>query len=193
MLKIVVLISGSGSNLQSIIDAIEEKKLNAKIECVISDREAYGIERAKKHNIKTYLFNRKELKKNLFNEIEKVISNDIDLIILAGFLSIVSSEFIKKWENKIINIHPSLLPKFGGKGMYGMNVHRAVVENKEIESGCTVHFVTNEIDGGEIIAQKKVPVYEKDTAEDVQKRVLEKEHELLVEAIKILEKDKKKR
>ncbi|MBZ4683910.1 MAG: phosphoribosylglycinamide formyltransferase 1 [Fusobacteriaceae bacterium] len=193
MLKIVVLISGGGSNLQSIIDAIEEKKLNAKIECVISDREAYGLERAKKHNIPSILIDRKIFKQNLFDEIEKVIPKDIDLIVLAGFLSIVSAEFIKKWENKIINIHPSLLPKFGGKGMYGMNVHRAVVENRETESGCTVHFVTNEIDGGEIIAQKKVPVYETDTPEDVQKRVLEKEHQLLVEAIKILEKNLKKR
>ena len=119
----------------------------------------------------------------------KVLENDIektDYIVLAGYLSILSENFINKWNRKIINIHPSLLPKYGGKGMYGIKVHEAVIANKEKESGCTIHFVDNGIDTGEIITNVKVPVYENDTPEILQKRVLEKEHILLIEGIKKL-------
>ena len=187
--RIAVLVSGGGSNLQSIIDNIEQGNLNCKISYVIADRECYGLKRAEKHGIKNVLLDRKVLKEKLSDEISNVLENDdekTDYIVLAGYLSILSPEFIKKWSRKIINIHPSLLPKFGGKGMYGMNVHRAVIEAKETESGCTIHFVDTGVDTGEIILQIKVPVFSDDTPEVLQKRVLEKEHVLLIEAIKKL-------
>ena len=187
--RIAVLVSGGGSNLQSIIDNIEQGNLNCEISYVIADRECYGLERAEKHGIKNILLDRKVLKEKLSDEISNVLENDdekTDYIVLAGYLSILSPEFIKKWSRKIINIHPSLLPKFGGKGMYGMNVHRAVIEAKETESGCTIHFVDTGVDTGEIILQIKVPVLSDDTPEVLQKRVLEKEHVLLIEGIKKL-------
>ena len=187
--RIAVLVSGGGSNLQSIIDNIEQGNLNCEISYVIADRECYGLKRAEKHDIKNVLLDRKVLKEKLSDEISNVLENDdekTDYIVLAGYLSILSPEFIKKWSRKIINIHPSLLPKFGGKGMYGMNVHRAVIEAKETESGCTIHFVDTGVDTGEIILQIKVPVLTDDTPEVLQKRVLEKEHVLLIEGIKKL-------
>ena len=187
--RIAVLVSGGGSNLQSIINKIEQGNLNCEISYVIADRECYGLERAEKHGIKNILLDRKVLKEKLSDEISNVLENDgekTDYIILAGYLSILSPEFIKKWSRKIINIHPSLLPKFGGKGMYGMNVHRAVIEAKETESGCTIHFVDTGVDTGEIILQIKVPVLSDDTPEVLQKRVLKKEHVLLIEGIKKL-------
>ena len=190
--RIAVLVSGGGSNLQSIIDNIEQENLNCEISYVIADRECYGLKRAEKHGIKNVLLDRKVLKEKLSDEISNVLENDdekTDYIVLAGYLSILSPEFIKKWSRKIINIHPSLLPKFGGKGMYGMNVHRAVIEAKETESGCTIHFVDTGVDTGEIILQIKVPVLSDDTPAVLQKRVLEKEHVLLIEGInKLLEK-----
>ncbi len=187
--RIAVLVSGGGSNLQSIIDNIEQGNLNCEISYVIADRECYGLKRAEKHDIKNVLLDRKVLKEKLSDEISNVLENDdekTDYIVLAGYLSILSPEFIKKWSRKIINIHPSLLPKFGGKGMYGMNVHRAVIEAKETESGCTIHFVDTGVDTGEIILQIKVPVLTDDTPEVLQKRVLEKEHVLLIKGIKKL-------
>lgn len=187
--RIAVLVSGGGSNLQSIIDNIEQGNLNCEISYVIADRECYGLKRAEKHGIKNILLDRKVLKEKLSDEISNVLENDdekTDYIVLAGYLSILSPEFIKKWSRKIINIHPSLLPKFGGKGMYGMNVHRAVIKAKETESGCTIHFVDTGVDTGEIILQIKVPVLSDDTPEVLQKRVLEKEHILLIEGIKKL-------
>lgn len=152
--RIAVLVSGGGSNLQSIIDNIECGNLNCEISYVIADRKCHGLERAEKHGIKNILLDRKVLKEKLSEKISSVLENDdkkTDYIVLAGYLSILSPEFIKKWSRKIINIHPSLLPKFGGKGMYGMNVHRAVIEAKETESGCTIHFVDTGVDAGEII------------------------------------------
>ena len=187
--RIAVLVSGGGSNLQSIIDNIEQGNLNCEISYVITDRECYGLERAEKHGIKNVLLDRKVLKEKLSDEISDILENDdkkTDYIVLAGYLSILSPEFIKKWSRKIINIHPSLLPKFGGKGMYGMNIHRAVIEAKETESGCTIHFVDTGVDTGEVILQMKVPVLSDDTPEILQKRVLEKEHVLLIEGIKKL-------
>ena len=187
--RIAVFISGSGSNLQSIIDNIENGNLNCEISYVIADRECFGLERAEKHGIKSIMLDKKLFGKNLSDEINAILENDTertDYIVLAGYLSILSENFINKWNRKIINIHPSLLPKYGGKGMYGMNVHRAVIEAKETESGCTIHFVDTGVDTGEIILQIKVPVLSDDTPEILQKRVLEKEHILLIEGIKKL-------
>ena len=187
--QIAVFISGSGSNLQSIIDNIENGNLNCEISYVIADRECFGLERAEKHGIKSIMLDKKLFGNKLSDEISAILENGIektDYIVLAGYLSILSESFINKWNRKIINIHPSLLPKFGGKGMYGMNVHRAVIEAKETESGCTIHFVDTGVDTGEIILQIKVPVLSDDTPEILQKRVLEKEHILLIEGIKKL-------
>lgn len=188
--RIAVLVSGGGSNLQSIIDNIESGNLNCEISCVIADRECYGLKRAARHGIPSVLADKKEYGKKLSDRINGILTEDEsrrpDYIILAGYLSILSESFISDWNRKIINIHPSLLPKFGGKGMYGMNVHRAVIEADEKESGATVHFVDNGIDTGEIILQMKVPVLKNDTPEELQKRVLEKEHVLMIEGIKKL-------
>lgn len=180
MFKIGVLVSGGGSNLQSIIDKSKSGELQCKVEVVIGDRECYGVERAKEAGIDGYTLDRKVLKKELCREIDKIVSErGIDLIVLAGFLSIIDEEFVNKWKGRIINIHPSLLPKFGGPGMYGIRVHEAVLKAGEQESGCTVHYVDTAVDSGEIIAQKRVKVLEGDTPEILQKRVLVEEHKLL--------------
>lgn len=184
MFKIGVLVSGGGSNLQSIIDKSKSGELQCKVEVVIGDRECYGVERAKEAGIDGYTLDRKVLKKELCREIDKIVSEKgIDLIVLAGFLSIIDEEFVNKWKGRIINIHPSLLPKFGGPGMYGIRVHEAVLKAGEQESGCTVHYVDTAVDSGEIIAQKRVKVLEGDTPEILQKRVLVEEHKLLPESI----------
>ena len=184
--KIAVLVSGSGSNLQSIIDNVENGNLNCEITYVIADRECYGLQRAEKYGIETLLLDRKIIDNKLANEIidSTLEKCKTDYIVLAGYLSILTEKFIKKWDKRVINIHPSLLPKFGGKGMYGIKVHEAVIKAGEKESGCTVHFVTNEIDAGEIITNVKIPVLEDDTPETLQKRVLEQEHKLLIKGIK---------
>lgn len=184
MFKIGVLVSGGGSNLQSIIDKSQSRELQCKVEVVIGDRECYGVERAKEAGIDGYTLDRKVLKKELCREIDKIVSErGVDLIVLAGFLSIIDEEFVNKWKGRIINIHPSLLPKFGGPGMYGIRVHEAVLKAGEQESGCTVHYVDTGVDSGEIIAQKRVKVLEGDTPEILQKRVLVEEHKLLPESI----------
>ena len=184
--KIAVLVSGRGSNLQSIIDNVENGNLNCEITYVIADRECYGLQRAEKYGIETLLLDRKIIDNKLANEIiDSTLERcKTDYIVLAGYLSILTEKFIKKWDKRVINIHPSLLPKFGGKGMYGIKVHEAVIKAGEKESGCTVHFVTNEIDAGEIITNVKIPVLEDDTPETLQKRVLEQEHKLLIKGIK---------
>ena len=193
MLKIAVLISGGGSNLQAIIDKIKQGYINAKIEAVISDRiGAYGIERAKNENIPAYELNRKELKGNLSNEILKLIDGKVDLIVLAGFLSILQGEILEKFKNRIINIHPSLMPSFCGAGMYGIKVHEKAIEYGVKVSGCTVHFVDEGIDTGTIIFQNSVPVYESDIAEDLQARVLVEEHKILPKAVKLISEGKLK-
>lgn len=177
MFNIAVLISGGGSNLKSLID---NQKEYYKINVVIADRDCGGLNIAREANIDAVLIDRKEYKEKLSKKIDEELKKyNIDLIVLAGYLSIVDSNFISKWKNKIINIHPSLLPKFGGKGMYGMKVHEAVIKNKEKESGCTVHYVTEMVDGGDIIMQNKVNVLEDDTPEILQKRVLVEEHKIL--------------
>ena len=184
--RIAVLVSGSGTNLQAIIDNVENGNLNCKITYVIADRECYGLQRAEKYGIETLLLDRKIIDDKSVNEIidSTLEGCKTDYIILAGYLSILNEKFIKKWDKKVINIHPSLLPKFGGKGMYGIKVHEAVIKAGEKESGCTVHFVNKEIDAGEIITNVKVPVLEDDTPETLQKRVLEQEHKLLIKGIK---------
>ena len=187
MLKIAVLISGSGSNLQAIIDNIESGYLNCSIEAVISDKkDVYGIDRAKAKNIRTYVVDKKQYGANLSGEILKILEGKVDLIVLAGFLSILQGEMLGVFKNKIINIHPALIPSFSGGGMYGIKVHEKAIEYGVKVSGCTVHFVDEGTDSGPIIIQKVVEVYSKDTAKDLQLRVLEQEHKALPEAIKYI-------
>ena len=187
MKKITVLISGGGTNLQSLIDSVESGQIDAVINYVIADRPAYGLERAKKHNIPNIVISRKEGKEKWAEKFLELIKSDKpDLIVLAGFLSILDKRIIEAFPHKIINIHPALLPKFGGKGMYGMNVHKAVIAAGEKESGCTVHYVDAGVDTGEIILQKKVTVSPEDTPETLQKKVLKLEHSALPEAVRMI-------
>lgn len=181
MKNLVVLVSGGGTNLQRIIDCIDNGEIpNAKIDLVVADRDCFGLERAEKHGIKNILIKRG---KSFSENLEKELPENTDLIILAGFLSILSKNFTEKYKGKIINIHPALLPKFGGKGMWGHHVHEAVIEAKEKESGATVHFVTPEIDEGEIILQGKFDIDENDTAESLAKKVHQVEYEIFPKAI----------
>lgn len=184
MLKVAVLVSGGGSNLQSILNYKSE---NFKVEMVIGSKEGiYALERAKNANITTYVVSKKEYGKETSNKILELTKGKVDLIVLAGYLSILDGEILKEFKDKIINIHPSLIPSFCGDKMYGMHVHNAVRASGVRFTGCTVHFVNEEVDGGAIILQEVVPVYFNDTAEDIQKRVLVEEHKLLPKAIDLL-------
>ena len=177
--KLAVLASGNGSTLQAIIDAIEKKKLDSEIKIVITNNnEAYALTRAKNSNINTYILKDYTDEKELYNVLKDA---DVDLVILAGYLKLIPKNVIKDFT--IINTHPALLPKYGGKGMYGMNVHRAVVENREKETGVTLHFVNEEYDKGKIIAQTKVRICKKDTPEDVSAKVQKAEKIQLVNAL----------
>ena len=193
--RISVLISGGGTNLQSIIDEMEAGNLlNAKIVQIISSKaDAYGLERGKKHGIPTKVISKVEypdMEERMAAVLKALDEEETDLVVLAGYLSILAPELIKKYNKRILNIHPSLLPKFGGKGCYGLKVHEQVVAAGEKESGATVHFVDEGIDTGEIIIQGKVEVLPEDTPEDLQKRVLVQEHRILPEAIRMVIKEK---
>lgn len=188
MLKIAVLISGGGSNLQSIIDAIENKEILCSIECVISDREAFGIKRAEEHGIKTFLLDRKIYGDTLSDEILKIVDERVDLIVLAGYLSILKGDILKRFKNRIINIHPSLIPSFCGPNMYGIKVHEAAIEYGVKVSGCTVHFVDEGTDTGPIILQRTVEVYPNDDAKTLQQRILTQEHRAIVDSIDLISK-----
>lgn len=188
MFKIAVLVSGGGTNLQSIIDSVRNDDLkDCSIEAVISDRDGvYALERAKQNKINTYVIDRKIYKGTVSDEILRLLDGKVDLIVCAGWLSILKGELISKFENRIINIHPSLIPAFCGDRMYGIKVHEKAVEYGVKVSGCTVHFVDQGTDSGPIIIQKVVPVYAEDSAEALQKRVLEQEHIALSETIKLI-------
>lgn len=183
MYNLVVFASGNGTTLQAVIDAIKEKKLIANISLVVSNNpNAYALERAKEANIKTYVIKEKENDK-IDEELVKTLSKvDVDLIVLAGYLKLIGPKLIQNYT--IINTHPSLLPKYGGKGMYGMKVHTAVVEAKEEYSGVTLHYVNNEYDKGNIIMQTVVKVLPTDTPEDLSARVQAAEKIQLVEVLK---------
>lgn len=192
MLNIAVLVSGGGTNLQSIIDGIKSGFLkDVNIKFVISDREgAYGIERAEKAGIETLVLDRKIYKKELSAKIFEQLQNKVDFIVLGGYLSIVAEPLISEFKDRIINIHPSLIPSFCGKGMYGLKVHEAAINYGVKFSGCTVHFVDENTDTGAIILQKVVEVKNDDTPEKLQKRILKEEHEALPLAIKLLSEGK---
>lgn len=188
MLKIAVLISGGGSNLLSIIKNIEKGYLdNVKIEYIISDRkESKGILKAQELGFNTYILDKREYGQRLNEEILKLVNGNVDLIVLAGYLSILSGDLITIFSNKIINIHPSLIPSFSGKGMYGIKVHEAAIKRGVKYSGCTVHFVNDAIDEGHIIDQVVVPISSDDTAETLQKKILKEEHKILPKVLKMI-------
>ncbi|MGL5381100.1 phosphoribosylglycinamide formyltransferase [Clostridium sp.] len=191
MLKIAVLASGSGSNLQSIIDKIDYKKINAKIEMVIGSKEGiFALDRAKANAIETHVVSKKEYGNKTSDRILELVKGRVDLIVLAGYLSILDGDLLKEFSNRIINIHPSLIPSFCGPKMYGIKVHEAVVKSGVKFTGCTVHFVNEEVDGGAIILQEVVPVFFEDSAEEVQMRVLEKEHKILPMAVDLISRNK---
>lgn len=185
-LNLAVLVSGNGSNLQALIDAVSQGRINGRIAAVISDRkDAYALQRANNHGIEAIALDKREFAgKAAFDaELSKQFrSRNIDLIVLAGFLSILPTEITKEYEGKIINIHPSLIPAFCGKGFYGEKVHKAVIEHGAKMSGATVHFVDEGTDTGPIILQQSVEVAEGETPETLAAKVLVIEHQLIVKA-----------
>lgn len=192
MLKLAVLVSGGGTNLQAIIDAVDSGKItNAKVEVVISNNaNAYALERAKNHGIASVCISPKDYAdRAAFNEafLEKLNTYEADLVVLAGFLVVIPEKMIQQYRNRIINIHPSLIPSFCGTGYYGLKVHEGVLARGVKVTGATVHFVDEGTDTGPIILQKAVEVQQGDTAEVLQRRVMEQaEWQILPQAIDLI-------
>lgn len=192
MLKVAVCVSGGGTNLQAIIDAIENKTItNAEISVVISNNSgAYALERAKKHGIEAICISPKQYAdRDAFNQafLEKLDSYQVDLVVLAGFLVVIPELMVKKYKNRIINIHPSLIPSFCGTGYYGLKVHEGVLSRGVKVTGATVHFVDEGTDTGPIILQKAVSVKQDDTPEILQRRVMEEaEWKIMPKAIDLI-------
>ena len=184
LFNLAVLISGSGSNLQAVMDAVKSGAIaNAKVAVVISSREGvFGLERAKVQGIPNMAINRLDTAK-LMNTLAEF---DINGIVLAGYLTVLSPDMIAAYSGRIVNIHPALLPLFGGKGFYGMRVHQAVIASGVKYTGATAHLADDGIDTGAALIRSVVPVSHDDTAESLQKRVLEEEHIVLVQAVKAL-------
>lgn len=179
MLKIAVFVSGGGTDLQSVIDAVENGSINGEIVLVVSNRKnAYGLKRAELAGIETAVVRKDdELLVKMLQE------RNVDLIVLAGYLAILTDVLIDAYPNKIINIHPSLIPSFCGPGFYAMHVHESVLARGVKVTGATVHFVSNEVDGGPIILQEACNIDDLDNASDIQARVLEIEHRILPKAV----------
>ncbi|MCI8912210.1 MAG: phosphoribosylglycinamide formyltransferase [Clostridia bacterium] len=187
MKNIAIFASGSGSDMQSVIDGTLSGQIDGRVVAVVVNKEGiFAIERAKKHGIDCKIFKAKDYVDMAQRDsaiVEYLKGYGVDLIVLAGYLAIITPVLVDAYEGRIINIHPSLIPKHCGKGMYGLNVHRSVIASGDKESGCTVHFVDYGADTGEIIAQDKVEVKEDDTPESLQARVLEREHILLPQIV----------
>jgi len=187
MIKIAVFASHGGSDMQAIIDGCKKGKLNAKVVVVVSNNgDSMALQRAEKEKIPAYHLSAKLLGSEdvLAEELLKILAEyDVNMIFLAGYMRLLHPSVLARYHNRIFNIHPALLPKFGGKGMYGIHVHTAVIAAGEKETGVTIHRVNAEYDSGEIVAQTTVPVREGDTPEMLAARVLEREHEFLIEVI----------
>ena len=195
MKKLALLVSGSGTNMQAIMDACDSGEIKGKISVVISsNHEAYALVRAQGANIPNYVCAKKDFPSVEARDAEilrLLKMYDVDYVILAAYLGIIPPSIIKEYPNRIVNIHPALLPKYGGRNYYGINVHAAVIAAGETESGATAHFVTEEVDGGPIIRQEKLRVFKGDTPETLQRRILDQiEHPMLVGVIKDLCDDK---
>lgn len=190
--KIAVFVSGGGTNFEALINAQENSKIphGEIVLMVSSSKTAYALKRAENHGIKSVVCSKKELgSQESFEEeiLKNLEENDIQLIVLAGFMSILSKEFTKKYENRIINIHPSLIPSFCGEGFYGLHVHEAALKKGVKVTGATVHIVNEIPDGGPIIMQRAVYVEENDTPEILQKRVMEQaEWKILPESVELM-------
>ena len=184
MKKLGILVSGRGSNMTAILDACEKGYLQARVEVVISSNsKAKAFAKAEERKINRICFD--ERIHNLDATICEYLSlHEIDLVLLAGFMKKIGPKMLSVFEGSILNIHPSLLPKYGGQGLYGINVHKAVIEAGEKKSGATVHLVNEHYDKGKILAQKSVIVDEDDTPETLAKKVLKIEHVLYVETVK---------
>ena len=186
-MNVAVFASHGGSDLQAIIDGCKNNKMNAQVVAVISNNsDSMALQRARNEKIPAYHLSAKKSgsEDSLAKEILDVLSkHGVDMIFLAGYMRMLHISVLEKYDHRIFNIHPALLPKFGGKGMYGMNVHKAVIEAGETETDVTIHRVNAEYDSGEIVAQTKVPVMEGDTPETLAARVLAREHEFLVEVL----------
>ena len=196
MLKVGVLVSGGGTNLQAILDNIESGYINnAKIVTVISSNpEAYALKRAEKYGINAVCIRKKDFsdEESFLNAMEKHLDSfGVELIVLAGFMTVLGKSFTEKYKNKIINIHPALIPSFCGGGFYGLKVHEEALKKGVKVTGATVHFVNEETDGGPIILQKAVEVQDDDTPEILQKRVMEQaEWKIFPEAVKLISEGK---
>ena len=191
MLRLGVLASTKGTDMQAIIDAINAKKLNAVISVVISNKQdAYALDRAKQHGIKTVFIDTKGKDREQYDkEVAKVLDeNKVDLILLIGYMRILSPWFVSKYRNKIMNIHPSLLPKYAG-GM-DRDVHAEVLKNKEKVTGATLHFVDESVDAGPIIMQKEVSIDENETVDSLKAKVQKAEQEIILKAIDLFGKGK---
>ena len=189
MLKLGILASTRGTDMQAIIDAIESKKLSAVISVVISNKaDAYALERARNHKIKAVFVDSKNKEREQFDkEASKILDkNNVDLILLIGYMRILSPWFVKKYKNRIMNIHPSLLPKYPG-GM-DLDVHAEVLKNKEKFTGATLHFVDDSVDGGPIIMQKEIKIEKNETPDTLKAKVQKAEQEIIVKAIDMYEK-----
>lgn len=184
MIRLGILGSTKGTDMQAIIDAIQNNQLKASIELVISNNSmAFILTRAEKHNIPNYYISHREKSREDFDSEISVLLNkyNVDLVLLIGFMRILSPQFCREWEGRILNVHPSLLPKYAG-GM-DTDVHEEVLRNGDAETGCTIHFVTDTVDGGPVLIQKKCTVASYDTAETLKQKVQKLEGEAFIEAI----------
>lgn len=184
MKKIVIFASGSGTNAENIIKYFENREIGNVVAVFSNNPNAKVLDRAIKFHLPTEIFSKGELNEGLV--LQKINAIQPDLIVLAGFLLKFPESIVELYPNKIINIHPALLPKYGGKGMYGMNVHRAVVEHKEKETGITIHFVNENYDEGNIIFQERVALLETDSPENVAEKIHELEQQYFPEIIEKL-------
>ncbi len=187
MKKLAILVSGRGSNMSAIIDACEQDRISASVEIVLSNNaDAKALSIAKEKRINTvYISSQTHTNPEQLDAVMRntLLKHNIDLIILAGFMKKIGPKVLSEFEGKILNIHPSLLPKYGGKGFYGMNIHRAVVDAGDKESGATIHLVCGDYDDGKILAQETVTLNEEDTPESLAKKILKIEHGLYVKTI----------
>ncbi len=187
MKKLAILVSGRGSNMSAIIDACEQDRISASVEIVLSNNaDAKALSIAKEKRINTvYISSQTHTNPEQLDAVMRntLLKHNVDLIILAGFMKKIGPKVLSEFEGKILNIHPSLLPKYGGKGFYGMNIHRAVVDAGDKESGATIHLVCGDYDDGKILAQETVTLNEEDTPESLAKKILKIEHGLYVKTI----------
>jgi phosphoribosylglycinamide formyltransferase-1 len=194
-LRVGVLASGGGTNLQAIIDSCERGEIDGDVVVVISNvHDAFALERARKHGVDVFCFPHEGLSREQHEAdiIECLEQHQVNLVCLAGYLRMLTPLMIDKYAGRVINTHPALLPSFGGEGMHGLRVHKAVLDHGCKVSGCTIHVVTAEVDGGPILLQKAVPVLEDDTPETLQGRILKEEQKLYPRAVQLFAQGKVK-